>query len=163
MESTGRTRVVGAFLLFAVIMGVGYLYYWNQLDTAISELEISFDGVEVKGFRLLPSPEANITLTYVANNTHNMDFTVTMDGELYYGDSFITPLTVKKSRIRGDGLSTFQMDVTITGGILNTIDPKNKEQYIVQGELVAEKRVLGIPIRVKKPLSNFMLRTRGGQ
>jgi cobyrinic acid a,c-diamide synthase len=79
-----------------------------------------------------------------------------MDGELYYGTHFITPLTVYDARIRGDGLSTFQMDVTLTGSILNTIEPENKNQYILQGELVATNRILGmIPVTVTKSLSDY--------
>ena len=85
-----------------------------------------------------------------------MDFSITLDGELYYGSHFITPLTVDKAEIRGNGLSTFQMYVTITGNIINTIDPESKSQYIIQGDLIAKTRILGlIPLTVTKPLSNY--------
>jgi len=124
--------------------------------TPVSDLEIVLDSVELKGLRLLPSPEANPTLTHVANNTYSMDFTVTLDGELYYGSSFITPLTVEEARIRGNGLSTFQMDVCIMGSILDSVDPEDKGEYIIQGDLVAETRVLGVlPVRISKPLSDY--------
>jgi len=54
-----------------------------------------------------------------------------MDGKLYYGSHFITQMAVADPFIRVNGLNTFQMDVTITGYILNTIDPENKGQYLV--------------------------------
>ena len=153
------TRLIGVGLLLAIILGgVGYVYYRNQLDIAVSTMEITFDNFELKSFRLLPSPEANITLTYVANNTKDIQFRITMDGELYYGIHFIAPLTVEDASIRANGLSTFQMDVTITGNILNTIDPENKNQYSTQGELVATTRILGlIPVTVTKPLYDYQL------
>ena len=152
-----NTRIIGVAVLAVIILsGVGYLYHRSRLNTAVSELEITFDSVDVKSLQLLPSPEANLTLTYVANNTRNIGFRITMDGELYYGTHFITPLTVDDARIRGDGLSTFQMEVTITGSILNTIEPENKNQYILQGELVATSRILGmIPVTVTKSLSDY--------
>lgn len=148
--------LVSALVIVATLSGVGYYYSMNQLENAVSDLEIVFDSVELKGLRLLPSPEANLTLTYVANNTHSMEFTVTLDGELYYGSRFITPLTIEDARIRGNGLSTFQMDVTITGSILDTINPEKKSEYIIQGDLVAETRALGvIPVKITRPLSNY--------
>ena len=152
-----NTRIIGVAVLAVIILsGVGYLYHRSRLNTAVSELEITFDSVDVKSLQLLPSPEANLTLTYVANNTRNIGFRITMDGELYYGTHFITPLTVDDARIRGDGLSTFHMEVTITGSILNTIEPENKNQYILQGELVATSRILGmIPVTVTKSLSDY--------
>ena len=151
-----KVRIVGIIIVLVAVSGVGYIYYRNQLDLAVTNLDITFDNVELRGFRLLPSPEANLTLTYVTNNTRNIEFRVTLDGELYYGSSFITPLTVEDALIRANGLSTFQMDVTITGSILNTIDPENMSEYIVQGELIATSKVLGlIPITITKPLTDY--------
>ena len=151
------SKIIGTILLIIIVLlGVGYIYYRNQLNLAVSELEIVFDSVELKEFRLLPTPEANLTLTYVANNTKNIEFRISMDGELYYGSHFITPLNVENALIRSRGLSTFQMDVTITGSILNTIDPENKNQYIVQGDLIATTRIFGLfPITVTNSLSDY--------
>lgn len=154
MENTGR--IVGIILIFAIVIsGGGYLYYRNQMGEAVSKLEISLDGVDVKSFRLLPSPEANVTLIYVVNNTSNIGFSVKLNGELYYGDSYISPLTVEDTYLRANGLSTLQMDITITGAILNTIDPSKQGEYIIEGEMSAKKLVLGIPITIKKPLSDY--------
>ena len=151
------SKLIGIVILLVIAFSsVGYGYYRNQLDNTVTELEITFDKVELKGFRLLPSPEANLTLIYVANNTKNTEFRVSLTGELYYGSHYITLLTVEDARIRANGLSTFQMDVTITGSILNTIDPETKNQYSIQGELVATTRLFGlIPITVTKPLSDY--------
>lgn len=151
------SKLFGVVILLVIVFSsVGYGYYRYQLDITVSELEITFDKVELKGFRLLPSPEANLTLIYVANNVNNTEFRISLDGELYYGNHYITPLTVEDAKIRANGLSTFQMDVTITGTILNTIDPETKNQYSIQGELVATTRLLGlIPITVIKPLSDY--------
>jgi len=151
------SRLIGA-ALFAVILfsGAGYIWYRIRLDAAVSDLDIVFDSLELKSIRVLPSPQANLTLTYVANNTHDIGFRVTMDGELYYGNHFITQLTVTDAWIRANGLSTFQMDVSIKGNILNTIDPENKGLYLVQGDLVATARILGlVPVTVTKPLSDY--------
>ena len=153
----GSSRLIGiAFLVLILFSGVGYVWYRIQLDTAVSELDIIFDSIELKSIRLVPKPQANLTLTYVTNNTKDIEFRVTMNGELYYGTHFITHLTVTDALIRAKGLSTLQMDVTITGTILNTIDPENKNQYIVQGDLVATARMIGlVPVIVTKPLSNY--------
>lgn len=157
MENTGR--IVGIILIFAIVIsGGGYIYYQNQMEEAVSKLEISLDGVDVKSFRLLPSPEANVTLIYVVNNTSNLGFSVKLDEELYYGDSYITPLSVEDTYLRANGLSNLQMDITITGAILNTIDPGKQGEYIVEGEMAAKKFVLGIPITIKKPLSDYINR-----
>jgi hypothetical protein len=153
------SRLFGVVVLAVLVLsGVGYLWYRVQLDEAVSELNIVFDRIELKSFRLLPSPEANLTLTFVANNTKDIEFKVTMDGELYYGTHFIAQLTVTDASIRVKGLSSFQMDVTITGTILNIIDPGNKGQYILQGDLVATAKLLGlVPVTVTKPLSDYGL------
>lgn len=156
MEKRNTQIILIVTLVVIILSGAAYLYHRSRLNTAVSELEITFDSVNVRSLQLLPSPEANLTLIYVANNTQNIDFRITLDGELYYGSNFITPLTVENARIRGNGLSTFQMDVTITGSILNTIDPENRSEYILQGELVATSRFLGIiPVTVTKSLSNY--------
>lgn len=151
------SKFIGVLLLLVIASSsVGYGYYRYQLDNTVKELEITFDKVELKGFRLLPSPEANLTLIYVANNVNNTEFRISLDGELYYGNHYITPLTVEDARIRANGLSTFKMDVTITGSILNTIDPESKNEYSIQGELVATTRLFGlIPLSVTKPLSDY--------
>jgi hypothetical protein len=151
------SRLIGAALLAVIVFsGAGYIWHRIRLDAAVSELDIVFDSLELKSVRVLPSPQANLTLTYVANNTHDIRFRVTMDGEIYYGNHFITQLTVADSLIRANGLSTFQIDVSIKGSILNTIDPENKGQYLVQGDLVATARMLGlVPVTVTKPLSNY--------
>lgn len=151
------SKLLGVVLLLVIASSsVGYGYYRYQLDNTVKELEITFDKVELKGFRLLPSPEANLTLIYVANNVNNTEFRISLDGELYYGNHYITPLNVEDARIRANGLSTFKMDVTITGNILNTIDPESKNEYSIQGELVATTRLFGlIPLSVTKPLSDY--------
>jgi len=151
------SKLIGVVLLLVIASSsVAYGYYGYQLDNTVTELEITFDKVELKGFRLLPSPEANLTLIYVANNVNNTEFRISLDGELYYGNHYITPLTVENARIRANGLSTFKMDVTITGSILNTIDPESKNEYSIQGELVATTRLFGlIPLSVTKPLSDY--------
>jgi hypothetical protein len=152
-----NTGIFISLLVIAVIVsGAGYFNYMNQLERAVTDLEIVFEGVDLKSLKLFPSPEANLTLTYVANNTHNIEFTLTLDGELYYGSSLITPLTVKDNRIQASGSSTIQMDVSITGSILDTIDPLEKNEYILHGELVAKTQILGfIPVEVSKPLSEY--------
>jgi len=154
---TITSKLIGVVLLLVIASSsVGCGYYRYQLDNTVTELEITFDKVELKGFRLLPSPEANLTLIYVANNVNNTEFRISLDGELYYGNHYITPLTVENARIRANGLSTFKMDVTITGSILNTIDPESKNEYSIQGELVATTRLFGlIPLSVTKPLSDY--------
>jgi hypothetical protein len=151
------TKIIGGLLLVLVILsGIGYLYYRSRLGGAVSSLELSLDRVELRDLRLLPSPEANLTVIFVANNTREMGFTVSMMGELYYGDHFITPLTVEESYIRGDGLSTLRMDITLTGSIIEIIEPGNQNQYTAEGRLIARKWILGIiPITFTKPLSEF--------
>jgi hypothetical protein len=153
----GSSKLIGIVLLALILFsGVGYVWYRVQLDTAVSELDIYFDRIQLKSIRLIPSPQANLTLTYVANNTNDIEFRVTMNGELYYGTHFITYLTVTDALIRANGLSTLQMDVTITGTILNTINPEDKNEYIVQGDLVATAKILGlVPVTVTKPLSDY--------
>jgi hypothetical protein len=154
---TITSKLIGVvFLLVIASSSVGYGYYRYQLDNTVTKLEITFDKVELKEFRLVPSPEANLTLIYVANNVNNTEFRISLDGELYYGSHYITPLTVEDARIRANGLSTFKMDVTITGSILNTIDPESKNEYSIQGELVATTRLFGlIPLSVTKSLSDY--------
>ena len=152
-----NTGIFISLLVIAVIVsGAGYFKYINQLERAVTDLEIVFEGVDLKSLKLFPSPEANLTLTYVANNTHSIEFTLTLDGELYYGSSLITPLTVRDNRIQASGLSTIQMDVSITGSILDTIDPLEKNEYILKGELVAKTHIFGfIPVEVSKPISEY--------
>jgi len=156
MKNNARLIVVIISLL-VLILGAGYFYQRNRLNSAVSDLEIYFDNVDVKSFRLLPSPEANLTLIYVANNTKDIAFTITLDnGELYYGKNFLTPLTISETQIKADGLSTFQVDITITGSILDTIDPEEKSEYILQGELVASSQFLGVvPVTTTKPVSEL--------
>lgn len=143
--------------VLVVILGAGYFYQRNRLNVAASDLEIYFDDVEVKSVTLLPSPEANLTLIYVANNTKDIAFTITLeDGELYYGNNFLTPLTISETQIKAGGLSTFQVDITITGSILDTIEPEEKSEYTLQGELVASSQFLGlVPVTTTKPVSEF--------
>jgi hypothetical protein len=151
-----KARNIGIIIVLVAVFGVGYVYYRNQVNLAVTNIDIVFNRVEIRGFRLLPSPEANLTLTYVVNNTRDIEFRITMDGELYYGSHFITPLTVEDSLIRANGLSTVHMDVTITGSILNIIDLENMNEYIIQGELIATSRILGlIPVTVSKSLSDY--------
>lgn len=153
-----KTGVIGAVLMAVIILSsFGYLVHRNRLNSTLSELDITFNRVEVKSLRLLPKPEANLTLIYVANNTKGVEFSISMDGELYYGSYFITPLTIKDTLIGADGLSTLQVDVMITGSILHTIDPEKRDQYKLEGELVASSSFLGIvPVKVTKPLSDYL-------
>jgi hypothetical protein len=127
-----NTGIFISLIVIAVIAsGAGYFYYMNQLEIAVSDLEIVFDSVELKSIRLFPSPE-------------------------HYGSSFITPLKVKDAHIQASRVSTIQMDVSITGSILDTFDPMEKSEYILQGDLIAETVVLGfIPVEVSKPLSDY--------
>jgi hypothetical protein len=157
-----QAKALGVILVVIVLVsGAGFVYYRIQLDKAVSNVEIVFDKVELKGIRLSPSPMANLTLFYVANNTENLEFRVTLDGELYYGGHFITPLTVDDAVIRANGLSTFQMDVAVTGTILSTLNPEDRGEYLVQGDLIASTKILGlIPVTITKSLSDYQLGQR---
>src|SRR4030042_6173027 len=82
------TSKVGALIALAaaiVVVGGSYLYVQGQLSEAVDSLTVEYSGLEVTGLSLLPF-EVNLTLKYEVRNPSGMDFSVSVDGSLLFGD-----------------------------------------------------------------------------
>jgi hypothetical protein len=141
-------------VIILVVLGAGYFYMESQLSSAVNHLDVKFEGVNVRGLSLVP-PEANLTLIYAVNNTNSFDFILSLHGELYYQSTLITPVTVRDQTVKAMGLSNVNVDVTITGNILQTFGGVgDKSKYHIEGELKATYMLLGVlPISIVRDLS----------
>ena len=153
MGSAQRNLFI-ALVVVAVISGGTYLYVRGQLSDAVDGLTVEFSDLTVKGFSLFP-PEVNLTLTYAVRNTSGMDFDVSIDGRLYYGETLLTPLIVEEQHVDAMGSSPVDVDVTLSGSLLQALGGYSDEaKYRVEGTLKATHRFMGlVPISVTKSLS----------
>lgn len=153
MGSAQRNLFV-VLVVIAVISGGSYLYVRGQLSDAVDNLTMELSDLTVKGFSLLP-PEVNLTLTYEVRNTSGMDFDVSIDGRLYYGETLLTPLVVEEQHVDAMGSSPVDVDVNLSGSLLQALgDYSDEAKYRVEGTLTATHRFMGlVPVSVTRSLS----------
>ena len=153
MGSAQRNLLV-ALAVVAIISGGSYLYVRGQLSDAVDNLTMELSDLTVKGFSLLP-PEVNLTLTYEVRNTSGMDFDVSIDGRLYYGETLLTPLVVEEQHVDAMGSSPVEVDVNLSGSLLQALgDYSDEAEYRVEGTLTATHRFMGlVPVSVTRSLS----------
>lgn len=143
-----------ALTLIAVISAGTYVYVQGQLSEAVDTLTVEYGGLEVEGVRIFP-PEVNLTLTYEVRNTADMDFDVSIDGRLYYGETLVTPLMVEKQHVEAMSSSPVEVGVTLNGSLLQALGGYSDEaEYRVEGTLTATHSFMGLlPVSVTRSLS----------
>ena len=153
MGSAQRNLFI-ALAVVAVISGGSYLYIRGQLSDAVDNLTVELSDLTVEDLSLFP-PEVNLTLTYEVRNTSGMDFDVSIDGRLYYGETLLTPLIVDEQHVEAMGSSPVEVDVTLSGSLLQALGGYSDEaEYRVEGTLTATHRFMGlVPVSVTKSLS----------
>jgi|GEM_PF-3499206 len=153
MGSAQRNLFI-ALVVVAVISGGTYLYVRGQLSDAVDNLTVELSDLTVEGLSLFP-PEVNLTLTYEVRNTSGMDFDVSIDGRLYYGETLLTPLVVDKQHVEAMGSSPVEVDVTLSDSLLQALGGYSDEaKYRVEGTLTATHRFMGlVPVSVTRSLS----------
>jgi len=153
MGSAQRNLFI-ALVVVAVISGGTYLYVRGQLSDAVDNLTVELSDLTVEGLGLFP-PEVNLTLTYEVRNTSGMDFNVSIDGRLYYGETLLTPLVVDKQHVEAMGSSPVEVDVTLSDSLLQALGGYSDEaEYRVEGTLTATHRFMGlVPVSVTRSLS----------
>jgi len=153
MGSAQRNLFI-ALVVVAVISGGTYLYVRGQLSDAVDNLTVELSDLTVEGLSLFP-PEVNLTLTYEVRNTSGMDFDVSIDGRLYYGETLLTPLVVDKQHVEAMGSSPVEVDVTLSDSLLQALGGYSDEaEYRVEGTLTATHRFMGlVPVSVTRSLS----------
>jgi hypothetical protein len=153
MGSAQRNLLV-ALAVVAIISGGSYLYVRGQLSDAVDNLTMELSDLTVKGLSLIP-PEVNLTLTYEVRNTSGMDFSVSIDGRLYYGETLLTPLIVEEQHVDAMGSSPVDVDVTLSSSLLQALgDYSDEAKYRVEGTLTVTHMFMGlVPVSVTKSLS----------
>jgi len=153
MGSVQRNLFI-ALVVVAVISGGTYLYVRGQLSDAVDNLTVELSDLTVEGLSLFP-PEVNLTLTYEVRNTSGMDFDVSIDGRLYYGETLLTPLVVDKQHVEAMGSSPVEVDVPLSDSLLQALGGYSDEaEYRVEGTLTATHRFMGlVPVSVTRSLS----------
>jgi len=143
-----------ALTLIVVISAGTYVYVQGQLSDAVDALTVEYSGLEVEGMRLFP-PEVNLTLTYEVRNTADMGFDVSIDGQLYYGDTLVSPLKVEAQHLEAKGSSPIEVELTLNGSLLQALGGYGDEtEYRVEGTLTATHSFMGLlPVSVTKSLS----------
>jgi hypothetical protein len=152
-----RTRnVTIVVIIVAVAIGGGYYYMQSQLSAALDHIDVRLEGVEVRGFSLTP-PEANLTLNYLVNNTSGLGFMVSVNGQLYYEDTLITPITGKNQQVKAMGVSSVDVNVSFTSSIIQTLGGiGDRSKYHIEGELKATYMFLSVvPITISRDLSTL--------
>jgi len=152
--ASNRTGALIALAVVIVVAGGSYLYVQGQLSDAVDSVTIEYSGLEVTGFSILPF-EVNLTLTYEVRNPSGMDFTVSVDGSLLFGETLVSPVQVSPQQVGAQGSSLVEVDVSLTGSILQTIgDYEDGDRYRLEGTLTATHRLVGlVPVTVSRPLS----------
>jgi hypothetical protein len=84
-----------------------------------------------------------------------MDFSVSVDGSLLFGDTLVSPVQVSPQPVDAQGSSFVEVDVSLTGSILQAIgDYEDGDEYRLTGTLTATHRFMGlIPVTVSRDLS----------
>jgi hypothetical protein len=156
--SAGRNVVI-VVVIVAVAVGGGYFYMQSRLNSTLDQISVRIEGVEVLGVSLAP-PEANLTITYLVNNTSSLTFMVSVDGELYYENTLITPITGRGQPVKADGVSTVDVNVSFTSSILQTLGGiGDRSKYHIEGELKATYLLIGVaPVTVTRGLSQLTSR-----
>ena len=151
--SSSQRALMGLAIVAFLSIGT-YLYVQGQLSDAVDGVTVEFSGLKVEGLRIFP-PEVNLTLTYMVRNTSGMDFDVSIDGRLYYGETLLTPLMVEAQHVDAMGSSPVKVGVTLNGGLLQALGGYGDEtEYRVEGALTATHRFMGlVPVSVTRSLS----------
>jgi hypothetical protein len=148
--------IVFAVIIAGVIFMSIYFVGQQQVKKSIDSLELEFSDFNVDKLSILP-PEIELTLTYKVNNPSNIPLKVSIDGELFYGTTKITPITVKERLIPAMGYGEIDAQITLNGTLLQAIgDPQNERNYRMLGTLTAKGQYLGIiPVYVTLDLSEL--------
>jgi hypothetical protein len=86
-----NTKFIAILLAGVLLIGVYYVGQ-QQVKKSINSLEMEFSDFKVDKLSILP-PEIDLILTYKVNNPSNIPLKVSIDGELFYGATKITPIT----------------------------------------------------------------------
>ena len=153
MESNKAGGLI-ALAVIAVVAGGSYLYVQGQLSEAVDGLTVEYHGLEVTGFRVLPF-EVNLTITYEVRNPSDLDFAMSVEGGIFFGDTLLSPVHGSQQLVGAGGSSLVEVDVSLTGGILQAIgDYEDGDQYRLEGTLTATYRLVGlVPVTVTRDLS----------
>lgn len=150
-----NTIVFAVIIAGVLFIGV-YFVGQQQVKKSIDSLELEFSDFKVDKLSILP-PEIDLTLTYKVNNPSNIPLKVSIDGELFYGATKITPITVEERLIPAMGTSEIDAQISLNGTLLQAIgDPQNERNYRLVGTLTAKGQYLGmIPVYVKLNLTEL--------
>ena len=142
--------VVGIFFLGLYIVGQ------QEIKKSVDSLEMEFNDFKVDKLSILP-PEMDLTLTYKVNNPSNMPLKISLDGDIYYGATKISPLTVKERMIPAMDYGYIDAQISLNGSIIQAIgDPHNQVNYKLKGTTTVTVQYLGvIPVNVKLDLAEL--------
>ena len=76
-------------------------------------------------------------------NPSGYELELGVDGEMYYGDTLITPIEVH-DMIRANGRSTFEVPVHITSSIVSVLSEASDPQFTFEGKVTVIHRIFGV-------------------
>jgi LEA14-like dessication related protein len=155
MQNSQNKIVIAIIVVGVLFIGI-YIVGQQQVKKSVDSLEMEFNDFKVDKLSILP-PEIDLTLTYKVNNPSNLPLKVSLDGEVYYGTTKITPVTVKERMIPAMGSGYIDAQISLNGTLLQAIgDPQNEGNYKLEGTLTVTVQYLGvIPVNVKLDLAEL--------
>ena len=135
-------RKAASLAVIVILSLAGYGYTYLQVSSAIRNLEIEMADIRIDGFSLFP-PSADVVFIYIATNPSDYEFELRVDGNMYYGDTLVTPIDVFDT-IRAKGRSTFEVPVHITSGVIGVLLEANDPQLTFEGKVTISHRIFGI-------------------
>ena len=151
-----QNKIVIAIVIVGVLFAGIYLVGQQQVKKSVDSIEIEFSDFKLDKLSIIP-PEISLTLTYKVNNPSNMPLKVSIDGEIYYGTTRITPITVENRMIPALGSGKIDAQISLNGTLLEAIgDPQNERNYRIEGTLTVTGQYMGvIPVTVKLDLAEL--------
>jgi hypothetical protein len=149
-------KIIITFIVFGGLFLGLYLLGQQQVKESVDSLEMEFSDFKVDKLSIIP-PEIDLTLTYKIKNPGDMSLKVSIDGEIYYGSTKITPLKVVERIIPAKGSGEIDVQISLNGTLLEAIgDPQNEKKYRLEGILIVRSQYLGlIPVSVTFDLTEL--------
>jgi hypothetical protein len=155
MQETNR-RIITVVAIMVLVFAVVYINGQGQVKESINKLEMEYSSFNVDSLSLLP-PKIELTLTYTVMNPSEIPLIVKVDGEILYGETVITPITIEERSIPAYGNAEMDMHISLNGTLLQAIgNPDQGDGYQLEGTMFVTGRYLGfIPVTVNMDLKEF--------
>ena len=155
MQNSQNKIFIAIIVVGVVFIGL-YIVGQQEIKKSVDSLEMEFDDFKVDKLSILP-PEIELTLTYKVNNPSNMPLKVSLDGNIYYGTTKISPLTVKERMIPAMDYGYIDAQISLNATLLQAIgDPQNQGNYKLKGTITVTVQYLGlIPVNVNLDLAEL--------